>query len=326
MAIDNPILGFTLSRTEAIPPTLLRDEEWDEPAQRETERAELASEPEFEDNSPPLNYDYSGVPAKNVAEISVLVSRIRASRKRHVEAVQEIGANLLRAKHLLGHGNFLPWLQAEFRWSERTANNYMSIARFFKGKTANFADLDIGAASALAAKSTPSEIRTELMERIEAGESISREEVKERLAAGKTARKKVLATALQNGTSEAARIDQHRDTLDLPQALVEFEKTFEVEPPARPIHAELGTFGGESAHPMDDLRARDAVDAILAIESTLERLCSRSPSEAAHMLLSVSSEQEQIKVQKIISLVLQLKQAMDDHVGFLNDPASQPAA
>jgi Protein of unknown function (DUF3102) len=55
----------------------------------------------------------------------------------------------MRAKELLGHGNFMSWLKAEFRWSERTARNYMSLAAHFQGKTANFADLDLGTAREL---------------------------------------------------------------------------------------------------------------------------------------------------------------------------------
>lgn len=315
MAIDEPILGFTLSRTEAAPPTLMREDEWAERTQPETERAPIAHAPEFDEGPPQLNFDYVGVPAENVAEIGKLVSRIKASRKRHVEAVHDVGADLLRAKKLLGHGNFLPWLQAEFRWSERTANNYMSIARFFKGKTANLADLDIGTASALAAKSTPSEIRSELLERIEAGENISREEVQERLAAGKNARRRTHIDALPDEPSETA-------SSDLPQALVEFEKTFETDAPAPSIHDDFQTAPSQSAS--DDLRARDVVNAILDIESPIACLCALPAREAAHMLLSVSNEQEQFRVQKIIGRILQIKQAIDEHVGFLNELELQP--
>jgi Protein of unknown function (DUF3102) len=329
MAIDEPILAFTLSRTEAAPPTLPRDEEWDHRApsvseperEREREREAMTPAAEFDDDPPELNFDYVGVPAENVAEIGMLVSRIKASRKRHVEAVHDVGADLLRAKKLLGHGNFLPWLQAEFRWSERTANNYMSIARFFKGKTANLADLDIGTASALAAKSTPSEIRSELLERIEAGENISREEVKERLAAGRNARKRTQSDAVQDDTSEAAPIDRTRDVADLPNALVEFEKTFETETPSRALSEEP-----QDRRAADDLRARDAVNAILDIESPIACLCALPPREAAQMLLSAANEHEQMRVQKVISLVLQIKQAIDEHVGVLNALELQPTS
>jgi hypothetical protein len=92
----------------------------------------------------------------------------------------EIGEGLLKAKELLGHGNFLPWLAAEFRWSERTAQSYMTLAEHFQGKTAKFADLDLGTARALI--KAPTEVRDEIFARAEAGEIIRKDDVKAKLA------------------------------------------------------------------------------------------------------------------------------------------------
>ena len=72
--------------------------------------------------------------------------------------------------------NFLPWLKAEFRWSERTARNYMSLAAHFQDKTANFADLDIVTTRELI--DAPARVSEPIMRRAEAGETISQEEVK----------------------------------------------------------------------------------------------------------------------------------------------------
>jgi hypothetical protein len=141
---------------------------------------ELARVATLGDGLPKIDFDYASVRAENLAEINKLVSRIKASRKRHLEAIFEIGADLVRAKELLGHGNFLPWLQAEFRWSERTANIYMKIAQRFQGKSAILADLDVGTAYAVA--SAPPEIRNEIFERAKTVGSISREEIKEKIA------------------------------------------------------------------------------------------------------------------------------------------------
>jgi hypothetical protein len=52
----------------------------------------------------------------------------------------------------------------------------MSLAAHFQGKTANFADLDLGAARELI--DAPAEVCDPIMRRAEAGEIISREEVK----------------------------------------------------------------------------------------------------------------------------------------------------
>lgn len=68
-------------------------------------------------------------------------SRIRERVKKTVEDIIEIGTDLLAVKETLEHGHFGPWLKAEFGWSERTAQNFMSVAERFK--SAKIADLSI---------------------------------------------------------------------------------------------------------------------------------------------------------------------------------------
>ena len=125
---------------------------------------------------PETFFDYGCVPQESRAEVYELTKSVKDARGRHLAVIVEIGGALRRAKELLGHGNFLPWLKAEFRWSERTARNYMSLAAHFQGKTANFADLDLGTARELI--DSPAEVSEPIMRRAEAGETISQEEVK----------------------------------------------------------------------------------------------------------------------------------------------------
>ena len=125
---------------------------------------------------PETFFDYGCVPQESRAEVYELTKSVKDARGRHLAVIVEIGGALRRAKELLGHGNFLPWLKAEVRWSERTARNYMSLAAHFQGKTANFADLDLGTARELI--DSPAEVSEPIMRRAEAGETISQEEVK----------------------------------------------------------------------------------------------------------------------------------------------------
>jgi hypothetical protein len=125
---------------------------------------------------PETFFDYGCVPQESRAEVYELTKSVKDARRRHLAVIVEIGGALRRAKELLGHGNFVPWLKAEFRWSERTARNYMSLAAHFQGKTANFADLDLGTARELI--DAPPEVSEPTMRRAEAGETISQEEVK----------------------------------------------------------------------------------------------------------------------------------------------------
>ena len=48
----------------------------------------------------------------------------------------EIGFELIAAKKEVGHGNWERWLQNEFSWTQRTANNFMRMAERF-GKMEN---------------------------------------------------------------------------------------------------------------------------------------------------------------------------------------------
>ena len=136
---------------------------------------EIASAVALGEGLPETFFDYGCVPQESRAEVYELTKSVKDARGRHLAVIVNIGA-LRRAKELLGHGNFQPWLKAEVRWSERTARNYMSLAAHFQGKTANFADLDLGTARELI--DSPAEVSEPIMRRAEAGETISQEEVK----------------------------------------------------------------------------------------------------------------------------------------------------
>jgi hypothetical protein len=125
-------------------------------------------------------FDYGCVPQENRAEVHELTKSVKSARRVQLAAMVEIGESLLRAKELLGHGNFLPWLKAEFLMSERTARNYMALFACFHGKTGNFADMDPSTARELIA--APVEVRDPIMRRAEVGEIISKDEVKAKLA------------------------------------------------------------------------------------------------------------------------------------------------
>jgi hypothetical protein len=99
-------------------------------------------------------------------------------RKRVSEDVIEIGQRLVEAKALAGHGNWLPWLEREFGWTDDTALNYMRVYEKFKNR--NFRDLDLPVSSLylLAVPSTPREAVETVIERAETGEKLTGAEVK----------------------------------------------------------------------------------------------------------------------------------------------------
>ena len=92
--------------------------------------------------------------------------------KRVVADVIEIGRLLTECKRICGHGNWLPWLDREFGWTDDTALNFMRVYELSKSR--NFRDLSLPLSGLylLAAPSTPQEARDEIIERAQAGEKI----------------------------------------------------------------------------------------------------------------------------------------------------------
>ncbi len=129
-----------------------------------------------------VGFNYDLLETKLADKLRNAADRIRERVKKTVEDIIEVGNDLLAVKDALPHGQFLPWIKAEFGWSERTAQNFMSVAEQFK--SAKIADLPIqpSAAYLLAAPSVPDEARQKAVEKAEAGEEITFAAAKEIVA------------------------------------------------------------------------------------------------------------------------------------------------
>ncbi len=129
-----------------------------------------------------IGFNYDLLETKLADKVRSAADRIRERIKKTVEDIIEVGNDLLAVKEALPHGQFLPWLKAEFGWSERSAQNFMSVAEQFK--SAKIADLPIqpSAAYLLAAPSVPNEAREKAVEKAEAGEEITIAAAKEIVA------------------------------------------------------------------------------------------------------------------------------------------------
>ena len=135
-----------------------------------------------------VGFNYDLLETKVAETVRSSADRIRERVKKTVEDIIEVGNDLLAVKEALEHGQFGPWLKAEFGWSERTAQNFMSVAERFK--SAKFAELPIqpSAAYLLAAPAVPDEARQVAIEKAEAGEEITFTTAKEIVAEAKKAR------------------------------------------------------------------------------------------------------------------------------------------
>jgi len=104
---------------------------------------------------------------------------IRALDKQAGATIVEIGRRLIEAKALVGHGNWLPWLEREFRWTAETALRFMQVTEAV-GKNNKLLDLNCGVSSLylLAAPSTPPEAVEAVIDRAKTGEKVTGDEVK----------------------------------------------------------------------------------------------------------------------------------------------------
>lgn len=100
-------------------------------------------------------FDYEALDSDTRAFVQEKAHAIHARLKRTAEDIIAIGLDLIEVKERLQHGQFLPWIDAEFAMSERTARDFMNIARRFDGKSAPGADLGMRILRELAAPSTP---------------------------------------------------------------------------------------------------------------------------------------------------------------------------
>jgi hypothetical protein len=156
---QRPVQSYTFANNQPPP----RDKEADAKIQATLLGNKIAEVVALGEGLSESFFDYGCVPQENQAEVHELTKSVKSARRVQLAAQVEIGESLLRAKELLGHGNFLPWLNAEFLMSERTAQNYMTLAEHFQGKTRNFADLDPSTARELIA--APAEVRDPIMAR-----------------------------------------------------------------------------------------------------------------------------------------------------------------
>jgi hypothetical protein len=108
-----------------------------------------------------VGFNYDLLDTKIADKVRSTADRIREKVKKTLEDLIEVGKDLQEIKGTLPHGQFTPWLKAEFGWGERMAQNFMSVAERFGPKTEIIADLTIQptAACLLAAPSVPDEAR-----------------------------------------------------------------------------------------------------------------------------------------------------------------------
>ena len=99
-------------------------------------------------------------PAETVRDIEAVTCEILQLKQDLAHNIIDIGKRLIEAKEMLPHGEWLPWLSERVCFSEKTAQNYMRVAREFPNPQAL---ADLGATKALTLLALPPEERDSFM-------------------------------------------------------------------------------------------------------------------------------------------------------------------
>ena len=67
---------------------------------------------------------------------------IRGLARQTAENIVRIGEHLVAVKERLGHGNWLPWLEGEFGWSDETARKFMRVHDMVKSQQRRNLEVD----------------------------------------------------------------------------------------------------------------------------------------------------------------------------------------
>jgi Protein of unknown function (DUF3102) len=119
----------------------------------------------------PTAFDYSVIDADLASNLRRQATRIRTRIGKATQDLIDIGRDLLAAKkHLIDHGNFVDWVEAEVGIARRTAQAYMAIAKLADDKGAAIALLPPTTVHRLASKSAPPEVVSKVLAKAESGD------------------------------------------------------------------------------------------------------------------------------------------------------------
>ncbi|GEM_PF-2743085 len=137
---------------------------------------------------------------------------IKAHMKSAAESIIAVGLALKRQKERLPHGMFLPWIEAEFGMTRRTATNFVSVAEKYSDKWETVSHLPAKALYELAAPSTPQSVREQVEELIVDGQKVTAADVKRLKAEAKAAEE------LASLKAKMAELQKQSDSKDFDNA------------------------------------------------------------------------------------------------------------
>lgn len=148
-----------------------------------------------------------GAPAETVRDIEAVTCEILQLKQDLAHNIIDIGKRLIEAKAMLPHGEWLPWLSERVCFSEKTAQNYMRVAREFPNPQAL---ADLGATKALTLLALPPEERDSFMAENNVVDMTSRE-LEKAIRERDEARKAAEAAQADARSAEESRAKMEED-------------------------------------------------------------------------------------------------------------------
>ena len=139
--------------------------------------------------------------------IETITDEILDAKRAGGEAILTIGRCLIEAKDMLPHGEWLPWLNERVEFSERTARNFMRLAREWTNRQTL---ADLGAAKALTLLALPAEEREQFVEDHNVIDMSARQ-LKEAIRERDEARKAAKVAKADASAAEQARAKMEED-------------------------------------------------------------------------------------------------------------------
>ena len=148
-------------------------------------------------------------------DIEDITAEILEAKRAGGEAILTIGRGLIEAKALLAHGEWLPWLTERVEFSERSAQNFMRLAREWSNPQTL---ADLGASKALALLALPAEERADFIASThvvdgaeKTTEELSSRELAQAIRERDEARREAETARADAGAAEAARAKMAAD-------------------------------------------------------------------------------------------------------------------
>ena len=121
--------------------------------------------------------------AKLAAEINILNDQVLQTRNQTLIYAARAGAKMLEAKQLVGHGNFIDWLEENCTITREYATNYMRLAKEYpkllNDQTAYQGALQsLDVTKAIALITAPAKVKNVVMLKLENGETVTVSDIK----------------------------------------------------------------------------------------------------------------------------------------------------